>query len=90
MNPSHKNPTHKLKIAKGQIDGVLKMIDEGRYCIDIVEQISASISLLERSKKEIMETHIRHCVREAFVQGDEEEINKKIAEVFHCLDKINN
>ena len=87
-NPS--SITRKLKIAKGQIDGILRMIEEDRYCIEIAEQLSSSISLLEKSKKEIMEAHIRNCVKHAFDSQNEVEIKEKLDEVFNCLNKLNN
>ena len=55
---------HSLKIARGQLDGVLRMIEEDRYCVDISNQLLATQALLKRVNKEIMHAHIRSCVRE--------------------------
>ena len=50
-----------LKTARGQIDGILKMIDEDRYCIDISNQIMASQSILKKANGEVLKAHLEHC-----------------------------
>lgn len=74
-----------LKTARGQIDGIIKMIDEDRYCIDISNQILATQSLLGKANKEVLRGHLTHCVKEAFEQGKEDE---KINELLTVLDKM--
>ncbi len=74
-----------LKTAKGQIEGVLGMIEEDRYCIDICNQILAIQSLLKKANKEILKAHMNSCVKEAFEAGNEAE---KIEEILAILDKI--
>jgi DNA-binding FrmR family transcriptional regulator len=78
-----------LKIAKGQIDGVLKMIDEDRYCIDIVMQISASRAVLHRTIKEVLKGHMNSCVLDSFSSGGKKEKQEKINEIITVLDKLN-
>ena len=56
---------HKLKIARGQIDGILQMIEEDRYCVDISNQLQATQALLKSANQQILQAHIRNCVREA-------------------------
>ena len=63
---------HKLKIARGQIDGILQMIEEDRYCVDISNQLQATQALLKSANQQILQAHIRNCVREA-LQTDVEE-----------------
>ena len=69
-----------LKISRGQIDGIIKMIEDGRYCIDIANQLLATQSLLKRAELQILQGHMRSCVKDACLaqQPDEkiEEINK--------------
>lgn len=77
--------TRKLKIARGQIDGVLKMIEDDRYCIDISNQIMATSALLKKVNQEIMEAHIRNCVRESL---NSEEENPKVEEALKTLEKM--
>lgn len=74
-----------LKTAKGQIEGILKMVEEGRYCIDISNQILATQSILRKANKEIIRAHMKHCVKEAFRTGKEDE---KIDEILMILDKM--
>lgn len=77
--------THKLKIARGQIDGILQMIDENRYCVDISNQLQATQALLRSANQEILQEHIRNCVREA-LQTDVE--NSKLEEALELLEKM--
>ncbi|MDR2192052.1 MAG: metal-sensing transcriptional repressor, partial [Endomicrobium sp.] len=65
-----------LNTAKGQIDGVLKMIDEGRYCIDIVTQISASKAILHKTAKEVLKAHLNSCVIDSFSSGNKKDKEK--------------
>ena len=54
-----------LRTAKGQIEGILKMLEEGRYCIDISNQISAASSLLKKANIEILQGHLKSCLKTA-------------------------
>lgn len=74
-----------LKTARGQIDGIIKMIEEERYCVDISNQIIASQGLLRKSNSLILKQHINHCVKEAFLNDSGEE---KVDEVMKLLDKL--
>ena len=74
-----------LKTAKGQIEGVIKMVEEDRYCIDISNQILAVTSILGKINQEIIRAHMKTCVKEAFREGREDE---KIEEIVALLDKI--
>lgn len=77
-----------LKTARGQIDGILKMIDDDKYCIDIINQILASEAVLRRATKEVMHGHIEGCVQDAF-DSDEATRQEKISEITAIFDKIN-
>ena len=85
MNSERKKALLSLKTAKGQIEGIIKMIEDDRYCIDVSNQIFAVQSLLKKSNLIILENHLSHCVKEAFEHGDGEE---KIKEIMTILDKI--
>jgi DNA-binding FrmR family transcriptional regulator len=74
-----------LKTAAGQIEGISKMVDEDRYCIDISNQILAVQSILKKANKEIIKAHMEMCVKQAFEEGNEKE---KIDEVISLIDKI--
>lgn len=89
MKASAPSVTRKLKIARGQVDAVLRMIEEQRYCLDIHTQLSAAIALLDRARREVMQGHVRSCVREALEAGEAKEARHKIEEALACLEKMN-
>ena len=74
-----------LKTAKGQIEGILKMIEENRYCVDISNQILATTSILNKANKQIIKCHMECCVKDALQNGDGQE---KIDEMLSIFDKL--
>ncbi|MBR2672596.1 MAG: metal-sensing transcriptional repressor [Oscillospiraceae bacterium] len=74
-----------IKTARGQLDGILKMIDDDRYCVDISNQIMAADALLKKANSEILRAHMKGCVRTAVEDGTADE---KIDEVIALLDKL--
>lgn len=74
-----------LKTARGQMDGIMKMVEENRYCIDISQQLMATEAILNRANKEILAAHLKHCVQEA---ATPEERSQKIDELIGALGKI--
>lgn len=74
-----------LKTARGQIDGILKMVEDDRYCVDICNQIMATTSVLKKANLDILDAHIRCCVKDAFESGNSDE---KLEEVIQLIDKI--
>ena len=74
-----------LKTARGQLDGILKMVEDDRYCIDISNQILATESILKRANREIIRAHMQGCVREAIEQGGGDD---KIEEILATVDKM--
>lgn len=85
MNEEKKKALQSLKTARGQIEGIIKMIEDERYCIDISNQITASQSLLKRANLLILKQHIHHCVREAC---NENKADEKMEEIIQVLEKI--
>lgn len=77
-----------LKTARGQIDGVLKMIEDDKYCIDIVNQLMASDAILKKAIREILRAHITSCVSEAFETREASLQEKKIDELLLIMDKL--
>ncbi len=74
-----------LRTARGQIDGILKMIEEDRYCIDISNQIIATEALLHKANREVLHAHIDMCVKEAIESG---ESDQKLEEIRSIVDKL--
>jgi DNA-binding FrmR family transcriptional regulator len=85
MQADKKQVTRLLKTAKGQINGILKMIEEDRYCIDISNQIMATQAVLKRANKEIIGEHMKHCVHDALSSDD---ADKKIEEMIGVIDQL--
>jgi DNA-binding FrmR family transcriptional regulator len=80
-----------LKRIEGQLRGIQKMVEEGKYCTDIVVQIHASISGLYRVSEKILTKHIEHCVVDAFrgkSKKDKDIKIKEITDVVHNLHKL--
>ena len=75
----------RLNRIEGQVRGIAKMIDEDRYCIDVVTQISAIQAALRRVEEEILRDHVTHCVEHAIQSGDPEAQREKIAELIAVL-----
>lgn len=77
-----------LKTARGQIDGILRMVEDDRYCIDISTQLMATESLIARINADVLKAHIEGCVRTAADAGTPEQKDEKIAEIARVVDKL--
>ena len=82
MNSERKQAITALKTARGQVDGIIRMLEEGRYCIEILNPIMAAQALLTRASKLVLSQHRSHCVAEAMDGNmDAEEKVKEIADL---------
>lgn len=88
MQADHDKVLRQLKIARGQIDGIVRMVETDRYCIDISNQLMATQSLLARVNADVLKAHLEHCVRQAMESGSPEEKDEKLAEVERVIDKL--
>jgi len=77
----------RLNRIEGQVRGLGKMVEEDRYCIDIVTQISAVRSALRRVEEEILRDHVAHCVEHAIRSGDKTDQRRKIAELMEVVSR---
>lgn len=75
----------RLSRIEGQVRGLARMVEEDRYCIDIVTQIAAVRAALRRVEEDVLRDHISHCVAHAMQSGDAAEQNQKIAELMDVL-----
>lgn len=75
----------RLSRIEGQVRGLSRMVDEERYCIDIVTQIAAVRAALRRVEEEVLQEHISHCVEHAIKSGNAAEQRKKVAELMELL-----
>ena len=87
MRADHEQIIRLLKTARGQIDGILKMVEEDRYCLDISNQLMATQSILKKANHAVLRAHMDCCVREAVASGQPE---AKLDELIGLLDKLGN
>ncbi len=85
MKADHDQIRQLLKTARGQMDGILKMVDEDRYCLDISNQLMATQSILKKANRMVLRAHIDCCVRQAVENGNPDE---KLDELTALLDKL--
>jgi len=85
MMADQKTVLRLLKTARGQLDGIIKMVEDDRYCIEISQQVMATEAILNKVNKEILAAHLKHCVKEADTEQEREE---KIDEFVSTLGKI--
>lgn len=88
MHADKEKITRLLKTVRGQIDGLIKMVEEDRYCIDISTQILASQSILRKVNSEVLKGHFTHCIKQAIENGDKDNADKKTTELVILLDKL--
>ena len=77
----------RLSRIEGQVRGLARMVEEDRYCIDIVTQIAAVQAALRRVEEAVLRDHIAHCVEHAIVSGNRADQRKKIAELMEVLSR---
>jgi DNA-binding FrmR family transcriptional regulator len=75
----------RLQRIEGQVRGLARMVEDDRYCIDVVTQISAVRAALRRVEEEVLRDHLAHCVEHAIASGDKREQRKKVAELMDVL-----
>ena len=85
MQADKKKILRLLKTARGQIDGIIKMAEEDRYCVDISQQLMAVSAVINTANKEVLAAHLKSCVKNA---DTEEEMDKKIDELVGMLGKL--
>ena len=96
MRAATSSVAFRLRTARGHLDGVIRMVEDDRYCIDVLHQLSAVQGALERVRREVLEAHLRGCVPEAVAEGRIEDIVDELltaafgsaphnGEANHCL-----
>lgn len=83
--PDHSSNLDSLRRIEGQIRGIQKMIEEGKYCVDILNQIHAAIAALARVEDRILERHFAGCVAKAAHGRSKEEKDKKLGEILSLI-----
>lgn len=78
----------RLSRIEGQVRGLSGMVEDNRYCIDIVTQIAAVRAALKRVEQEVLRDHVAHCVEHAIASGDRDEQRQKVSELIDVLGKL--
>ena len=86
-NTTHKETLNRLSRIAGQVKGIKRMVEEEKYCIDIVTQIQAARSALRSVEMKILEKHMQHCVGNAFESGKRKEADEKMTELLRVMKK---
>lgn len=83
-----KSVVTRLRRIEGQVGGLIRMIDEDRYCVDVLTQINAVRAALHKVEKQILEDHVAHCVAHAFSHGDKSAQRLKIEELVETIGRM--
>ncbi len=89
MIPSHENQLVRLKKVEGQVRGIQTMIEERRYCMDLLSQTRAVTGAMRKIESGILECHLKHCVNDAISSKSSEEAALKIKEIIRIFEKMN-
>ena len=84
---SNEHILNRLKRIEGQIRGVARMVEDERYCVDILTQMQAVKAALGRTETELLRSHAACCVAEAIASGDEDEQRRKFGELVDLYEK---
>ena len=76
---------NRLSRIEGQVRGIARMVEEDRYCIDVLTQIQAARAALNRVETEMLKDHLHHCIEGAIVSGDADEQRRKAGELIELL-----
>jgi len=88
MRPLAKSSVlRRLKRIEGQVRGVARMVQQDRYCIDVMTQLSAVRAALRRAEEEILADHAAHCVEHAIASGNKAEQRRKVTELIDVLSR---
>jgi len=78
---------NRLNRIEGQVRGISRMVEEGRYCIDVLTQLQAVRAALTKVETEMLREHLGHCIEGAIVSGDRDEQRKKASELIELLER---
>lgn len=88
QSDTKKQVRSRLSRIEGQVRGVARMVDEDRYCIDVITQVRAIRAALKRVEDEVLRDHVGHCVEHAISSGDKAEQREKVSELLDLLNRL--
>jgi CsoR family transcriptional regulator, copper-sensing transcriptional repressor len=77
----------RLNRVEGQVRGITRMIEEGRYCIDVLTQINAARAALAKVESEMLKAHLNHCIEGAIASGDADDQRAKARELIELMER---
>ena len=80
--------TKRLKRIEGQVGGLLRMVENDRYCVDVLTQINAVRAALHKVEENILRDHVSHCVADAFASGDVADQRHKVEELITTVGRM--
>ena len=92
-HPEHRHARHtgqldRLRRIEGQVGGLVRMVEQERYCVDILTQIRAARAALRRVEEAVLRDHVEHCVAQAIRSGDAAEQKKKVDELLDVVGRF--
>lgn len=87
QHATHKTQLPRLKRVRGQVDGVIRMIEGERYCVDVLTQLRAARAALRRVEQAVLREHAEHCVAGAAQASESEQAKAKLEELFEALQR---
>ncbi len=87
MHPDHSEKLKRLNRIEGQVKGIKKMIEERRYCVDILTQLKAVGSALKKVEHAVLKDHVHGCLKSAIKSGNDLDIQNKMDEIMALIDK---
>lgn len=84
-SPTKEHVLKRLSRIEGQVRGLSRMVEEDRYCIDVITQVLAVRAALKRVEQEVLRDHVGHCVEHAIRSGDAEDQRRKVSELMDVI-----
>lgn len=88
MQADKKKILRRLRIIEGQVKGVIDMVEEDRYCIDISNQIMAISQALKGVNREVLSVHLHHCVLDSMESKDADQVEERLEEINQVIAKL--
>ena len=86
--PSKRSLQARMRRIEGQVRGVARMIDEDRYCVDVITQLQAIRAALKRVEEAVLKDHVAHCVEHAIATGDRDDQRRKVQELLGIIERL--
>lgn len=88
MGTCHHDQIKRLRRVEGQIKGIIRMIESERYCIDILTQTKAATAAIKKVEQNILEKHLKSCVKNSILEHSESDFQEKIDEIMKLIQKL--